>query len=47
MNTTPNSIEIPFNKLILWDGSGFRVDISRGQRIGRVSSEWFARTDDE
>jgi hypothetical protein len=21
--------------------SGFRVDISRGQRIGRVSSEWF------
>jgi hypothetical protein len=25
--------------------SGFRVDISRGQRIGRVSSEWFsART---
>ncbi len=27
--------------------SGFRVDISRGQRIGRVSSEWFARPDDE
>ncbi|WP_316202878.1 MULTISPECIES: DUF932 domain-containing protein [unclassified Bradyrhizobium] len=26
---------------------GFRVDISRGQRIGRVSSEWFARPDDE
>jgi hypothetical protein len=25
----------------------FRVDISRGQRIGRVSSEWFSRPDDE
>ncbi|MGX0964271.1 hypothetical protein AB7M63_004720 [Bradyrhizobium japonicum] len=27
--------------------AGFRVDVSRGQRIGRVSSEWFARSDDE
>lgn len=27
--------------------SGFRVDVSRGQRIGRVSSEWFTRPDDE
>jgi hypothetical protein len=26
---------------------GFRVDVSRGQRIGRVSSEWFSRPDDE
>ena len=26
---------------------GFRVDTSRGQRIGRVSSEWFSRPDDE
>jgi hypothetical protein len=26
---------------------GFRVDVSHGQRIGRVSSEWFARPDDE
>src|SRR5882757_8988712 len=25
----------------------FRVDVSRGQRIGRVSSEWFSRPDDE
>jgi hypothetical protein len=23
------------------------VDVSRGRRIGRVSSEWFARPDDE
>jgi hypothetical protein len=27
--------------------SGFRVDVSRGQRSGRVSSEWFSRPDDE
>lgn len=27
--------------------AGFKVDISRGQRIGRVSSEWFSRPDDE
>ncbi len=26
---------------------GFRVDVSRRQRIGRVSSEWFSRPDDE
>ena len=25
----------------------YRVDVSRGQRIGRVSSEWFSRPDDE
>ncbi|WP_162917605.1 DUF932 domain-containing protein [Dongia deserti] len=27
--------------------SGFRVETSRGERIGRVSSEWFSRPDDE
>jgi hypothetical protein len=26
---------------------GFRVDVSRGERIGRVSSEWFSRPADE
>ncbi|WP_257551688.1 DUF932 domain-containing protein [Sphingopyxis sp. DBS4] len=26
---------------------GYKVDISRGQRLGRVSSEWFSRPDDE
>jgi hypothetical protein len=26
--------------------NGFRVDISRGERVGRVSSEWFSRPDD-
>lgn len=29
------------------DESGFKVDLSRGQRIDRVSSEWFSRPDDE
>ena len=26
---------------------GYRVDVSRGERIGRVSSEWFSRPADE
>src|SRR5580704_17565019 len=26
---------------------GFRVDVSRGERVGRVSSEWLSRPDDE
>jgi hypothetical protein len=26
---------------------GYRVDVSRGQRVSRVSSEWFSRPDDE
>ena len=25
----------------------YKFDISRGERIGRVSSEWFSRLDDE
>ena len=27
--------------------AGYKVDVSRGQRIGRVSSEWFSRPADE
>jgi hypothetical protein len=27
--------------------SGYKVDASRGQRVGRVSSEWFSRPADE
>lgn len=27
--------------------SGYRVDVSRGERIGRVSPEWFRRPADE
>lgn len=27
--------------------AGYRVDVSRGERIGRVSSEWFNRPADE
>ncbi|MFN0022288.1 MAG: DUF932 domain-containing protein, partial [Parvularculaceae bacterium] len=26
---------------------GYKVDPSRGTRVGRVSSEWFSRPDDE
>jgi hypothetical protein len=26
---------------------GYRVDVGRGERVGRVSSEWFSRPDDE
>lgn len=26
---------------------GYKVDVGRGQRVGRVSSEWFSRPDDE
>ena len=26
---------------------GYKVDVSRGERIGRVSSEWFSRPNDE
>ena len=25
------------------EGASYKVDVSRGQRIGRVSSEWFSR----
>ena len=28
-------------------GGGYKVDISRGSHVGRVSSEWFSRPDDE
>ena len=27
--------------------AGFKVDVSRGERLGRVSSEWYSRPDDE
>jgi len=40
MNTMTINASQPVSK-------GFRVDISRGQNIGRVSSEWFSRPDDE
>ena len=28
-------------------GGGYRVDVSRGERVGRVSSEWFSRPADQ
>ncbi|HEY3838118.1 MAG TPA: hypothetical protein VGL72_16175 [Bryobacteraceae bacterium] len=41
----------PMNMQVL-DGrtdstTGYKVDVGRGQRVGRVSSEWFSRPDDE
>ena len=38
MTLSQNELPVP---------NGFRVDISRGERVGRVSSEWFSRPDDE
>ena len=29
------------------EAGGYKVDVSRGDRIGRVSSEWFSRPADE
>jgi len=29
------------------ESGGFKVDVSHGERVGRVSSEWFSRPDDE
>ena len=29
------------------ESGGYKVDVSRGERVGRVSSEWFSRPDDE
>ncbi len=40
MNTTISS-SVPAST------TGFKVDISRGERVGRVSSEWFSRPADE
>ncbi|MFC3443858.1 DUF932 domain-containing protein [Sphingobium rhizovicinum] len=41
MATLPQPIEAP--KV----SGAYRVDISRGHNVGRVSSEWFSRPDDE
>ena len=37
---SPGSADAPVS-------GAYKVDISRGERIGRVSSEWFSRPDDE
>ncbi|GFM31282.1 DUF932 domain-containing protein [Novosphingobium sp. PY1] len=44
MTTFARIIENPSDAPV---SGGYRVDISRGQNIGRVSSEWFSRPDDE
>ena len=44
-NSAPNSA---IGKLGAANAMGaYKVDVSRGERIGRVSSEWFSRPDDE
>ncbi|MCW8309322.1 DUF932 domain-containing protein [Acidiphilium sp. PA] len=44
-----NSVHSPVTaKPVVAGATGaYKVDISRGERIGRVSSEWFSRPDDE
>ncbi|MCT2401827.1 DUF932 domain-containing protein [Novosphingobium mangrovi (ex Huang et al. 2023)] len=44
MATIARIIEQPSDAPV---STGYRVDISRGQNISRVSSEWFSRPDDE
>ncbi|AIT79771.1 hypothetical protein [Novosphingobium pentaromativorans] len=44
MATIARIIEQPSDAPV---SGGYRVDISRGQNISRVSSEWFSRPDDE
>ena len=44
MTTFARIIENPSDAPV---SGGYRVDISRGQNISRVSSEWFSRPDDE
>ena len=40
------AVELPGSEDAPVSGA-YKVDISRGERIGRVSSEWFSRPDDE
>ena len=41
-----NNVEI-LDPVRTMRSSGYKVDVSRGERNGRVSSEWFNRPDDE
>ena len=47
MNNTSSSDARPAESAPPPATAGFKVDISRGERIGRVCSEWFSRPDDE
>jgi hypothetical protein len=46
-NKTPSVAGMGGAKYSGRDPVGFKVDISRGKRLSRVSSEWFSRPDDE
>ena len=43
--TSPTAAHDPLGPTSV--SAGYKVDTSRGERIGRVSSEWFSRPDDE
>ncbi len=47
LNVLPNRPSLPPSPAAPPASGGYKVDISRGERIGRVSSEWFSRPDDE
>ena len=47
MNVSASLSSAAFSASELPASTGFKVDISRGERIGRVSSEWFSRPDEE
>ncbi len=46
LQTLPSGRAAPAGSVSPVTGA-YKVDISRGERIGRVSSEWFSRPDDE
>ena len=46
LQTLPSRLASPAGAASPVTGA-YKVDISRGERIGRVSSEWFSRPDDE
>jgi hypothetical protein len=39
--------QVEIGEVACGSNAGYRVDASRGERIGRVSSEWFSRPSDE
>ena len=47
MSVNPKAVACRRRKTRRDASGGYKVDVSRGERVGRVSSEWFARPDDE
>src|SRR5579872_5541877 len=44
ISVIPAANDLPGQRRV---ASGFKVDLSHGERVGRVSSEWFSRPHDE